>query len=354
MFAGFVPPTRNYFPMPNEWTNITAEIDSLAELKIVEYVLRHTWGYHEFNQCKTISIDEFMYGRKRSDGSRMDKGTKLSRPSVIDGTKRAISDGYLICIVDDSDQARIKKAYALNMRNDVKDLSTSSKDSLPPTQSRNFTPEVKNADSSSKDSTPRSEKETLERHLGKERETPDGHPSETDSPSLSPDSSLQETITDQQADFWLRWCAIAGPGKLNETASKHIVTLAVKVTSTPSLQSLYDFTYDHIKALANAAGKEAIPPRLGNLVKCLPEWEQSQKRQDQEQTEREKTREHIPGTGHLTNLTEQRLKGETPPPLVYTRLENKKTSGAISQQDLPTSLQERLAQRRKVEASNAS
>src|SRR5690349_666224 len=83
-FAGFVPPTSNYFQMPNEWTNITAEIESLAELKVIEYVLRHTWGFHEFGICKAISIDEFMYGRRKAGGDRMDKGTKLSRPSVID------------------------------------------------------------------------------------------------------------------------------------------------------------------------------------------------------------------------------------------------------------------------------
>src|SRR5437764_1103860 len=103
-FAGFVPPTRNYFMMPNESTDITAEIDSLAELKVVEHVLRHTWGFHEFGICNTISIDEFMSGRKYTKGSRkgerMDKGTKLSRPSVIDGLRRAVEHGYLICTID--------------------------------------------------------------------------------------------------------------------------------------------------------------------------------------------------------------------------------------------------------------
>lgn len=349
VFAGFVPPTQNYFFMPNEWPNITAEIDSLAELKVVEYVLRHTWGFHEFGICKTISIDEFMHGRKRKDGERMDKGTGLSRPSVIEGTKRAICDGYLICTVDDSDQARVKKAYALNMRGDtipgpcdVKDLNASSKDSLPPGQSRIFTPAVKQIDPSSKESLPRSEKETLERHLEKERETA---PKQRDtqkpdslslSPvkiiSLSPDPTLVEKLTDEQANFWTRWCAIAGVSPLNENTCKHIVDLSARVTSTQDLQSLYDFTYDQLKELAQAKGVGVIPPRLGNLKNKLPEWEQSCKRQSQEQAESEKAHEHLPGTGRLSNWTDARLRGEAPP-LRYDPLPQKKQERSWSRLD---------------------
>jgi hypothetical protein len=41
-FAGFSKPEANFFRLPNEWTDITAQISSLAEMKVVEYVLRHT------------------------------------------------------------------------------------------------------------------------------------------------------------------------------------------------------------------------------------------------------------------------------------------------------------------------
>lgn len=45
-FQGFrKPKKKHYFCLPNEWTDITAEIDNLPELKIVEYVIRHTWGF---------------------------------------------------------------------------------------------------------------------------------------------------------------------------------------------------------------------------------------------------------------------------------------------------------------------
>src|SRR5712691_3750930 len=115
-FEGFCIPEKNFFPMPNAWIDICAGIDNLAELKVIQYVLRHTWGFHEFGITKTITIEEFMHGRKRNDGTRMDMGTGLkSDRSVKDGIKAALSHEYLVCEVDDTDKARIKKSYALKM-----------------------------------------------------------------------------------------------------------------------------------------------------------------------------------------------------------------------------------------------
>src|SRR5436189_3283189 len=115
MFQGFSKPEANFFRLPNEWTDITATITSLAEMKLVEYVLKHTWGYSEFDMVKKITTDEFMYGRKRKDGTRIDEGTGLSKPSVIAGLKSAVEHGLLIEEIDDSDKARVKKYYSLRM-----------------------------------------------------------------------------------------------------------------------------------------------------------------------------------------------------------------------------------------------
>ncbi len=41
-FVGFNKPETNFFRLPNEWTDITARVTSLAEMKLVEYVLKHT------------------------------------------------------------------------------------------------------------------------------------------------------------------------------------------------------------------------------------------------------------------------------------------------------------------------
>src|SRR2546421_6960204 len=115
-FEGFNKPEANFFRLPNEWTDITANVTSLAEMKLVEYVLKHTWGYSEFDIVKKITTDEFMYGRKKKDGTRIDSGTGLSKPSVIAGLKSAVAHGLLEEETDDSDKARIKKYYKLKMK----------------------------------------------------------------------------------------------------------------------------------------------------------------------------------------------------------------------------------------------
>src|SRR6266700_1135346 len=124
MFEGFSKPETNFFRLPNEWTDITAKVTSLAEMKLVEYVLKHTWGYSEFDVVKKITTDEFMYGRKRKSGERIDIGTGLSKPSVIAGLKSAVAHGLLEEEIDDADKARIKKFYKLKMRNPIEENET--------------------------------------------------------------------------------------------------------------------------------------------------------------------------------------------------------------------------------------
>ncbi len=115
-FAGFDRPESNWFRMPNSWTDITADISSIAELKVTEYILRHTWGYQEYGIKKHITIDEFVNGRRRQDGTRMDRGTGLSERAVYDGLRKAVQHGLVEEEVDDSDRGRVKKYYSLKMR----------------------------------------------------------------------------------------------------------------------------------------------------------------------------------------------------------------------------------------------
>lgn len=124
-FVGFMPEDleAEYFRMPVVWMLISAQIDNLAELKVVNYVIRHTYGYLDkktqkplYQQAKKITTDEFVHGRKRNDGSLIDMGTGLSDTAVKDGLARAIEHGLLTCIIDDTDKARVKKYYALKMQ----------------------------------------------------------------------------------------------------------------------------------------------------------------------------------------------------------------------------------------------
>lgn len=185
VFEGFVQPKKNYFPMPNAWIDICAGIDNLAELKVVQYVLRHTWGYQEYGIAKAITVDEFMHGRKHQDGkTRMDNGTGLkSDRSVKDGLKAAIKHGYLVCEIDDTDKARIKKSYALKMLPEVEGCNlppeTGGVETTPqeesnrqvettPLPGRNYPSDPQNLPPNQVDNTPRSEKDTLEKHSEKD------------------------------------------------------------------------------------------------------------------------------------------------------------------------------------------
>jgi hypothetical protein len=173
-FEGFVPPTKNYFPVPNNWIDICATIRDISELKVIQYVIRHTWGFHEYGICKTISVDEFMHGRRRQDQTRMDCGTGLSEQGVRNGLNKAIKDGYLICEVDLSDAGRVKKSYALKMR--TAELGVQSFDpvqTLDPPQSlgsgvQTLDPEVQTLGARGQKIRPRTEKDTIEKHLKKD------------------------------------------------------------------------------------------------------------------------------------------------------------------------------------------
>ena len=117
VFPGFWHPDekQGFTQMPNELIDELHKIESLTELKVILYIFRHTWGFQEFDKLKKITTEEFMYGRKRSDGTRLDNGTGLSDWGVKDGVAKALRDGYIVCETDCKDKARIKKRYGIKI-----------------------------------------------------------------------------------------------------------------------------------------------------------------------------------------------------------------------------------------------
>lgn len=125
---GFSKPTSNYFGVPHEFINIMSNISNMSEIKILLYLIRHTWGFQEYDLPKYLTVDEFMQGRvvgkdvgeiknypNRHGKYRMDAGTGLSEMSVRNGLTSAISDGYIIEYADTRDKARVKKYYLLRI-----------------------------------------------------------------------------------------------------------------------------------------------------------------------------------------------------------------------------------------------
>lgn len=154
IFEGFVGPEENWSKLPHTLINELHKINSLSELKVILYVLRHTWGYGDDE--KKITIDEFAQGRKRKDGRRIDNGIGMSEPAIRAGIRQAVVDGFLIVETDDSDKGRIKNYYSLKIRG--KEVGTQGENFLPPTPKK-LSPRGKKVD-------PRTEKETSEKNLG--------------------------------------------------------------------------------------------------------------------------------------------------------------------------------------------
>jgi hypothetical protein len=164
-FQGFDYPEENYFRMPNIWTDITSGMSSCAELKVVEYVLRHTWGFREFGKLKKITLDEFENGRRKADETRMDKGIGMRRQAIISGLRQAVKDGYLIEETDKTDKGRIKKFYGLQML--VKKSNNEEGEGKTVERYENHTPDVRKSYPRDMKITLPSEKETIERNYRK-------------------------------------------------------------------------------------------------------------------------------------------------------------------------------------------
>jgi len=159
-FEGFDYPRENWSKLPHVFIEyFLPRIDTLAELKLLLYLLRHTWGFDEYGIPKHITTDEFQFGRKRRDGSRYDSGTGLGNETVRRGLKAALAHNLIQVVIDDTDKGRIEKHYTLRMKQTPQDEgSARRRRGVQPPAPQTATPAARE----------RSEKETLERNREKE------------------------------------------------------------------------------------------------------------------------------------------------------------------------------------------
>lgn len=109
----------NYTQSPNvyfdEWLK---EIDSLAELKVVNVIIRHTFGWHK--QHVTINTNELV------------GLTGLSRVSVCDGVRRAVEHGYIVRKMDGPrGLATFRIAVEMTGKESLPEEALAGKESLP-------------------------------------------------------------------------------------------------------------------------------------------------------------------------------------------------------------------------------
>lgn len=101
--------------VPNELWDLPEPLTP-AERTVVDYVCRHTIGFHI--DCAIITLDEFQFGRRRADGSRIDKGTGMSENTIMRALRGAVEKGILYAVDDQRDKARKKKWYGYNFEGD--------------------------------------------------------------------------------------------------------------------------------------------------------------------------------------------------------------------------------------------
>lgn len=120
-FRGFSSPEQNWYKMPNEFTELAASLvrrRMTAVVILLLYIMRHTWGYQEYGIAKKITLDEFINGRKMTNGARMDSGTGLSDLTIRSAINDAVKVGVLVMEVDDHDKGRMKRYFRLKMADD--------------------------------------------------------------------------------------------------------------------------------------------------------------------------------------------------------------------------------------------
>lgn len=111
-FPGWEPPLQNWSKLPHKLIEMAPDMKE-SELRVTLYLLRHTWGWGNFTDFQSLTLDEFQNGRVIG-GNRVDRGTGLSKQSVISALKTAVGERKTIEeVIDDSDKARTKKKYRL-------------------------------------------------------------------------------------------------------------------------------------------------------------------------------------------------------------------------------------------------
>jgi hypothetical protein len=78
-FGGFK--NLNSTPIPDEFFDVLAVRLSEAELRVLLYIMRRTFGFKK--KADAISLSQLTGGIRKRDGSVLDHGTGLSRPAVL-------------------------------------------------------------------------------------------------------------------------------------------------------------------------------------------------------------------------------------------------------------------------------
>ncbi len=115
-FLGFSEP--NYTQVPNELFDELAPNLTEAELRVLLYVVRRTFGFAKKHDA--ISVNQMTSGITTSDGRVLDHGTGMSRSAVWRGAKGLVSKGVLaVDRIQSADGEYATNVYRLRFREGV-------------------------------------------------------------------------------------------------------------------------------------------------------------------------------------------------------------------------------------------
>ena len=93
VYEGFSEP--NYTPVPDDLFDLIAPNLTEAELRVLLYIIRRTFGFKR--QSDAISLSQMVDGITTRDGKVLDRGTGLSRRGVMNGCSGLV-DKHIITV----------------------------------------------------------------------------------------------------------------------------------------------------------------------------------------------------------------------------------------------------------------
>jgi len=114
-YAGFSTP--NTTSVPDDFFDVLAPNLSEAELRVLIYVIRRTFGFKK--DLDTISLKQMVEGITTREGKVLDRGTGMSRPGVTRGVKGLTAKGIIVTTHNQSREKGYEATtYQLHFRSD--------------------------------------------------------------------------------------------------------------------------------------------------------------------------------------------------------------------------------------------
>src|SRR5512135_393009 len=128
-FSGFTSP--HYTQVPDELFDTLMVELSGAELKVLLYIIRRTFGFKR--DSDTISLSQMLGGLKASDGRQLDRRVGLTKKPLL-AALRSLQERGVILAKRRTSAARGNEptSYRLNIRTDTSDQSDQQEKRTPP------------------------------------------------------------------------------------------------------------------------------------------------------------------------------------------------------------------------------